>query len=64
MSGESAGVGIWGEGSIAQTSLQTLLSTEVRRELGPRGPPTTAASDPSTTLRGPQGPSRPAPFFP
>lgn len=39
MSGESAGVGIWGEGSIAQTSLQNLLLTEVRRELGRRGPP-------------------------
>lgn len=39
MSGESAGVGIWGEGSmLSQTSLQNLLLTEVRRA-GSRGPP-------------------------
>ena len=32
----SAGVGIWGEGSIPQTSLQNLEFTGVRRELGVR----------------------------
>lgn len=44
-------MGIWGEGSIPQTSLQNLVFTDIRRELGvrassgPRGPPSRDAGN-------------------